>query len=111
MRFSEHGRRSKRRGSIRAAESRLAFFLEFFFFARPEPGGWTQGFAIIEERQIAHVQRKSARRRFLIDDDGNRAALDAFAERDATTARKTGVCKTFQHSSWIIPRGRVAGPR
>ena len=84
----------------------LAFFLELFFFTRSEPGGWAQRFAIIEDGQIAHVQRKSTRRRFLIDDDRDRAALDAFAKRDATTARKTGVCKTFQHSTWIISRGR-----
>ena len=99
------------RGVRLQADFALAFFLELFFFTRPEPGGWAQRFAIIEDGQIAHVQRKSTRRRFLIDDDRNRAALDAFAECDATTARKTGVCKTFQHLNRIIPRGRVAGPR
>src|SRR5262249_48482560 len=101
----------RRRGVRHQADFTSAFFLELFFFARPEPGRGAQRFAKIEDRQIAYVQRKSTRRRFLIDDDRDRTALDAFAERDATTARKTGVCKTFQHSTGIIPRGRVGGSR
>jgi len=111
MRFSGDPALSGACDLYEGVRTALAFFLELFFFTRTEPGGWAQRFAIIEDGQIAHVQRKSTRRRFLIDDDRDRAALDAFAKRDATTARKTSVCKTLQHSTWIIPRGRVAGSR
>src|SRR5439155_5085215 len=75
-----------------------------FLFAGTEPGRRTQRFAMVEQRQIAHVQRQRARRRFLVDHDRDRAALDAFAESDATTAREMGVSKSFQHATCIISR-------
>src|SRR5580765_1694522 len=83
----------------------LSFFLELFFFARSEPRRRTQRLAVVEDRQIAHVQGKSTRRRFLIDDDRHGTALHAIAESNATAACKMGVCKTFQHLICIIPRG------
>ena len=39
----------------------LALFLELFFFRRAEARGRTQRFAVVEQRQIAHVKRQRAR--------------------------------------------------
>ena len=43
---------------------------------------------MIEEGQVAHVQRQRAAGAFLFDHDGDRAALDAFAEADAAAVPK-----------------------
>ena len=83
----------------------LSLFFELFFFARSKPRRRTQRLAVIEQRQIAHVQGERTRRRFLIDHDCHRAAFRAFAEGDPAPAREMRVCKTLQHASCIIPRG------
>ena len=87
----------------------LSFFFELFFFARTEPGRRTQRLAVIEQRQIAHVQRQRARRRLLVDDDRHRAALDAFAERDAATAGEPRVCEILSACDLHHITRRVAG--
>src|SRR5215472_11731752 len=64
----------------------LAFFLELFFFRRTKPGGRTQRLAVVVQRQVAHMQLKRACRRLRLDNNGDRAAFDAVAERDNTSA-------------------------
>src|SRR5205823_5848574 len=64
-------------GQKRLAESPLRFFFEFFFFRRTESRRGAQRFAIIEQRQVAHVQRERAGRRLLVDDHRHRAAFDS----------------------------------
>src|SRR5450830_778488 len=56
---------------------RLSLFLVLFFCGRVEPGRRTQRLAVIEERQIAHVQRERAARRLLVHDHSDRTAFDA----------------------------------
>jgi hypothetical protein len=41
---------------------------------------------VIEERQVAHVQRERAPGSLDVDDNRDRAALHTFAETDAATA-------------------------
>ena len=65
---------------------RLAFFFELFFFGWAEPRRRAECLAVVEQRQIAHVQRERAGRRLLIDDDRDRAAFHAVAECDAAAA-------------------------
>src|SRR4029079_3500339 len=82
----------RRRRIGRGAEApALALFLELFFFRRAEAGRRAKRFAVIVERQIAHVKRQRAGRRFLVDDDGDRTAFDAVAERDAAAAGEPSV--------------------
>ena len=86
----------------------LAFFFELFFFRRAETRRWTQRFPVIEQGQIAHVQRKRAGWRFLVNDDGDGTAFDALSERDAAAAGKPGVREPLQH----CPRSYYrAGPK
>src|SRR5262249_18176913 len=79
------------------AAAGLAFFFELFLFRRHEPRRRTQRFAVVEKRQIAHVERQRAGRRLLVDDDGDRTALHALAERDAAAAGQPGVRESLQH--------------
>ena len=65
---------------------------------------------MIEERQIAHVQRQRAARALLIDHDRDRAAFDAFAEADAATAGEARVREPFQHREGIILQERLDLP-
>src|SRR5678816_327692 len=83
----------------------LALFLEFLFLGGSKPGRWPQGFAIIVERQIAHVKRQRAGRRLLVDDHRDRTAFDAVAERDPAAAGQARVCEALQHPAAIISRG------
>lgn len=62
-----------------------------------EAGGGPQRFAGIEERQAGHVEGRRALRRLVVDNDDNRAAFHALAERDAATAGEPGVHETFEH--------------
>ena len=82
----------------------LAFFFVLFFFGRAQAGRRAERFAVVEQRQIAHVQRQHAARRLLVDDDGDRTAFDAFAEGDAATAGESCVRESFQHRLRIISR-------
>ena len=66
--------------------------------------------AMIEERQVAHVQRQRAAGAFLFDHDGDRAALDAFAEADAAAACEARVREPFQHPEVIILQERLDLP-
>src|ERR1043166_4111621 len=64
----------------------LRFFFEFFFFGGTQAGRWAERLAVIKQRQVSHVERERASRRFFVDDHGHRTALDAVAERDAAAA-------------------------
>lgn len=62
---------------------------------------------MIEERQIADVEGQWTARTFLVDDDGDRASLDAFTKSDAATACEARVCEPFQHREAIILQERL----
>src|SRR2546430_8649950 len=53
--------------SGRRKEGCSALFFELFFLGRSESRRCAQRFAVIVERQIAHVQRDGAGRRLLVD--------------------------------------------
>ena len=74
-----------------------AFFFEFFFFGKAQARRWTQRFAVVEEREVADVKSKRARRRLLVDDDGDGTALDALAETDPAATGEPCVCESLQH--------------
>ena len=97
------------RAKLTLNELRILFFFfvffVLFFFGRAEPGRRAKRFAVVEYRQVAHVKRQRARGRFLIDDDGDRAPLDALAERDAAATGESRVRESLQHSVFIISRG------
>src|SRR5262245_24602413 len=59
----------------------LAFFLELFFFGGTEARGRPKRFAIVVEREIAHVEERAASWRLLVDHDGDGASFDAVAKR------------------------------
>src|SRR5438093_816856 len=80
----------------------LILFLELFFFGRPETRGRTQGLAIIEKREVAHVQGNAARGRLALDDDGYRTAFDAVPEGDDAAAGEPCVSEPFGHVGTII---------
>ena len=82
----------------------LPFLFVFFFFGWAQTGRWTQRFAVVVERQVADVQRQHAPWRLLVDDDGDRAAFDAVAERDAASTSEPCVREPFQHQRAIIAR-------
>jgi hypothetical protein len=68
------------------------------FFERRERAGWlAEGFAMIEERQIPHVERHRTGRRLRFDDDRDRTAFDAVAEADRASAGETRVPESLQH--------------
>jgi hypothetical protein len=52
---------------------------------------------MIEERQIAHVERQRAAWTFLFDHHRHRAALDAFTESDPAATGETRVREALQH--------------
>ena len=97
--------RSRRGGCRRDAS---AFFFVLFFFGRAETGGRAECFAVVVERQVAHVERQRAGRRLLVDDHGHRAAFDAFTEGDAAAAGESRVRESLQHPS-IISRDLTVG--
>src|SRR5438067_2532948 len=72
-----------------------AFLFELFFFGRAEPRRRTQRFAVIEQREIAHVQRQRAAGRFLVHDDGDGTPLDAFPKRDPAATGQPRVRKSL----------------
>src|SRR5580704_13791102 len=84
-----------------------AFFFELFFLGRSKPGGRAERFTVIENRQIAHVQRQDTSRRLLIHDNRHGTALDAVAKHDAAAAGKARVRESLQHLAAIIPWCRV----
>src|SRR5499427_1117339 len=93
-----HGKTNGTRERRRAmALPGLAFFFEFFLFRRHEPRRRTQRFAVVEERQIPHVERQRAGRRLLVDDDGDRTAFDTLAERNPAAASQPRVRESLQH--------------
>jgi hypothetical protein len=83
----------------------LTFLFVLFFFGRAQTRRRAQRLAVVEQRQIAHVERQHAPRRLLVDDDGDRAAFDAFTEGNAAAAGESRVGKAFQHRAQIISRG------
>ena len=62
-----------------------------------EPRRGTQRFTVVEQRQVANVQRQRAGRRLLVDDDGHWTAFHALAECDAAATGKPRVRESFQH--------------
>src|SRR4029079_19040382 len=62
---------------------RSAFFFVLFFFGRAQASRRAERFALVEQRQITHVQQQHAARRLLVDNDSDRTAFDAFAEGNA----------------------------
>src|SRR5436190_16572217 len=98
----------ERIGSVTAAvlstptRGALALFLELFFFRRAEARGRTERFAVVEQRQIAHVKRQRARGGLLVDDHGDGTAFDALAEGDAASAGEPTVREPLQHFRIII---------
>src|SRR5436309_13300511 len=84
---------------------RLAFLFELFVFRRAETRRRTQRFPVVEQRQIAHVQRKRAGWRLLVNDDGDGTAFDALSEREAAAAGMAGVSEPLQHPPRAYDRG------
>src|SRR5687768_7647564 len=89
---------------------RLALFLELLFLGGAKTRRRTQRFAVVVERQVAHVERQRARRRLRVDDHRDRTSLDALAERDAAATGQACVRESLQHSAVIISRGRTECP-
>src|SRR3954453_1324520 len=90
--------------TARRGAGALTLFLELFFFRRAEARGRTERFAVVEQRQIAHVKRQRARGGLLVDDDGDGTAFDAVAEGDAASAGEPTVREPLQHFRIIISR-------
>ena len=65
---------------------------------------------MVEERQIAHVQRQRAARTLLVDDDRHRTSFDTFAETNAAAAGEARVREPFQHPEVIILQERLDLP-
>ena len=65
---------------------------------------------MVEERQIAHVQRQRAARTLLVDDDGHGTSFDTFAETNAAAAGEARVREPFQHPETIILQERLDLP-
>ena len=91
-------------------EPPLLRFFVFGLFGGQQPRRRAEGFAMVEERQIAHVQRQRAARPLLVDNDGDGTSLDAFAETNATAACEARVCEPFQHPVAIILQERLDLP-
>jgi hypothetical protein len=87
-------------------EPPLRFFV-FGLFGRQQPRRRAKRFTMVEERQIAHVQRQRAARALLVDDDGYGASFDAFAETNAAAASEARVREPFQHPEAIILQERL----
>src|SRR5687768_13773656 len=87
-----------------------AFFV-VFFDRRERTRRRAERFAIVEQGQIAHVQRQRAARALFVDDHGDGAAFHAFAEADAAAAGEARVGEPFQHRVAIILHPGTAGPR
>ena len=83
-----------------------AFFFVLFFLRGAKTRRGAERFTIVEQRQIAYVQRQRAGRRLLLDDDRDRTAFDTVAERDAAATSQPRVRESLQHSGFIIPPGR-----
>ena len=80
----------------------LTFLFVLFFLWRAEPRRGSKRLAVVEEREIAHVERLRAGRRLLVDNDGDRTALDAFAKGDTASTGEPRVRESFQHLPVII---------
>src|SRR5262249_59830238 len=78
-----------------------------FFVRRQEARGWAERFAVVEERQITHVERQRAAWSLLVDHDRDRAALHAFAETNPAPASQACVREPLQHRSSIILQERL----
>ena len=100
--FDEAGRETRRKeaGAVRERPLR---FLVLFFVRRQEPRRRTKRLAIVEQRQVAHVQCERAPGTFLVDYDRHRTAFHAFPEADAATAGQARVREPLQHDV-IIPQ-------
>ena len=88
---------SRRSRLARHRQRASALLFVLFLFGGAEARGGPQRFAGIEERQASHVKGRRALRRLVGDNDDNRAAFHALAERDAATAGEPGVHETFEH--------------
>ena len=62
---------------------------------------------MIEEGQIANVQRERTARPFLLHHHRDGAAFDAFAKTDSTAAREPRVRESFQHPGTMILQERL----
>ena len=85
---------------------RSALFLEFLFFGRAKTCRGPQRLAVVVQGQIADVQRHDARRRFLVEDDRDRAPADTFTEGDPAAAGEPRVGEPFH--ALIIARASAA---
>src|SRR5881392_3811661 len=94
-------RSGERQLSVR--NSRLRLFFEFFFERRERTRRRTQRFTIVVQRKPGDVDAERARRRLLVDDDRDRAAFDAVAERQAAAASETRVWEPLQHLTSLYP--------
>jgi hypothetical protein len=70
---------------------------EILFDRRQQPRRGTQRLAMIEQRQIAHVNRQWAAGTFLIHHHRDGAALDTFPEANPAATGEARVRKPFQH--------------
>ena len=91
------GREREAEGRAASREQEALGLFVLFFVRRQRPRRRAQRLAVVEERQIADVERQRAPRRLLVDHDRDRAAFDAVAEADAATASQTRVREPFQH--------------
>jgi hypothetical protein len=94
---------------MRDAALMLAFFV-FRFFRRQEARRRTQRFSMIEQREIANVERQGAARTLFVDDDGDGTSFHAFAKSDAAATSEARVREPFQHPETIILQERLDLP-
>jgi hypothetical protein len=62
---------------------------------------------MIEEGQIADVQREQAARPFFVDHNGDWASFHAFTKADSTAAREPRVREPLQHLGTMILQERL----
>src|SRR5260370_2330628 len=86
----------------------VPFLVGRFVAGGSESGGRGERLAIVEQRQIAYVQRDRAGRRFRFDDHRHGTAFDALAERDAAPTSEPRVRESLHRlKSYHAPRSAL----
>jgi hypothetical protein len=82
----------------------------FGFFRREQARGGTERLAMIEQREIAHVQSQRTAGTFFVDHHRDGTAFDAFAKANTATTSEARVREPFQHPAAIILQERLDLP-